>query len=126
MEINTITLTGNLCKNPELKHTPGGKPVCNLRIASNDKYKDGNGELHEKTLYIDVDVWGYPGELCNMHLSKGDQIAVTGRIDYETWQSQDGSTRNKHKLVAHIVKFLRKSSAQRPDVSGNFAIENEY
>lgn len=119
MEINSINMTGNLCADPELNYTPSGKAICKLRIASTDQYTDQNHTKQDKTVFVDVDIWGPAGENCARWLSKGDQIAFTGRLDQDLWQAQDGSKRSKHKITASLVKFLR--TKKHGDVNGNVA-----
>jgi len=72
--INTVVVTGNLTRDPELRSTPSGTSVCKLRVAVNSRRKDGaSGEWVDKPNYFDVTVWGAQGENCANYLSKGFQ-----------------------------------------------------
>jgi len=71
MNINRVVITGNLTADPDLKTTPSGTSVCKLRIASNERVKDSNGEWGERPNYFTVTVWGAQGENCNRYLAKG-------------------------------------------------------
>ncbi len=110
---NKVILIGNLTKDPEVRYTPGGTPVCTLRIASSTKYKSGEG-LKEETLFIDVVVFGKQAETSGQYLSKGSTALVEGRLQERRWES-DGQQRSKFEVVAQTVRFLsssRRSGAQ--------------
>jgi single-strand DNA-binding protein len=101
-------ITGNLTRDPELRHTGGGTAVCELRVAVNSSRKNGQtGEWEDKANYFDVVVWGAQGENCANYLSKGRPVAVEGRLDWSEWEAKDGSgKRQKVQIVAKSVQFL--------------------
>ena len=105
--INRVVLVGNLTKDPELRHTPGGTAVCSLRLAVNSRQKDSStGEWTEKPNYFDVTVWDKQGENCAQYLSKGRPVAVDGRLDWREWDAQDGTKRQAVQIIASTVQFL--------------------
>jgi len=106
--INVVVITGNLTKDPDLRHTGGGTAVCELRVAVNSRRKNGQtGEWEDKPNYFDVVVWGAQGENCATYLSKGRPVAVEGRLDWSEWEAKDGSgKRQKVQIVANAVQFL--------------------
>ena len=105
--INRVVLVGNLTKDPELRHTPSGTPVCSLRLAVNTRRKDAaTGEWGEKPNYFDVTVWGNQGENCAQYLAKGRPVAVDGRLEWREWEAQDGSKRQAVEIIADSVQFL--------------------
>jgi len=105
--INRVVLVGNLTKDPELRHTPSGTPVCSLRLAVNTRRKDGaTGEWTEKPNYFDITVWGNQGESCAQYLSKGRPVAVDGRLEWREWDAQDGTKRQAVEIIADSVQFL--------------------
>jgi single-strand DNA-binding protein len=105
--INRVTITGNLTRDPELRSTPSGTSVCKLRVAVNSRRKDGQtGEWTDKPNYFDVTVWGAQGENCANYLSKGRPVAVDGRLDWREWESQDGGKRQAVEIIADSVQFL--------------------
>src|SRR5205809_8044128 len=106
--INRVVLVGNLTRDPELRHTPSGMPVCSLRIAVNTRRKDNaTGQWTEKPNYFDITVWGNQGESCAQYLSKGRPVAVDGRLEWREWEAQDGSgKRQAVEIVADSVQFL--------------------
>jgi single-strand DNA-binding protein len=109
--INICAITGNLTRDPELRSTPSGTPVCKLRVAVNSRRKDGSsGEWVDKPNYFDVTVWGAQGENCAQYLSKGRPVAVEGRLDWREWEAQDGSKRQAVEIIANSVQFLGSRS----------------
>jgi single-strand DNA-binding protein len=104
--INRVVLVGNLTKDPELRHTPSGTAVCNLRLAVNTRRKDETGQWVDKPNYFDVTVWGNQGERCAQYLAKGRPVGVDGRLEWREWESQDGGKRQAVEIVADTVQFL--------------------
>ncbi len=106
--VNVVVITGNLTRDPELRHTGGGTAICELRVAVNSRRKDGqSGEWVDKPNYFDVVVWGAQGENCANYLAKGRPVAVEGRLDWREWEAKDGSgKRQAVQIVANTVQFL--------------------
>lgn len=104
---NSVTIMGNLTRDPELRTTPNGKSVTNITVALNRPYKEGS-EWKETTDYIDVQVWDKLAEQAEQHLSKGQPVFVSGRLQSRSWE-QDGQKRVKTEVVAHDIKFLGAS-----------------
>ena len=104
--INRVVLVGNLTKDPELRHTPSGTAVCNLRLAVNTRRKDETGQWVDKPNYFDITVWGNQGERCAQYLSKGRPVAVDGRLEWREWETPEGNKRQAVDIVADTVQFL--------------------
>jgi single-strand DNA-binding protein len=104
--INRVVLVGNLTKDPELRQTGGGTPVCSLRIAVNTRRKDETGQWGDKPNYFSVSVFGNQAESCSQYLSKGRPVAIDGRLEWREWQAQDGAKRESVEIVADSVQFL--------------------
>ena len=114
--INRVVHVGNLTRDPELRHTPSGMPVCSLRIAVNSRQKQADGQWGEKPNYFSITVWGQQGENCAQYLSKGRPVAIDGRLDWREYQTQDGQKREAIEIVADSVQFL----GGRGDGEGQF------
>jgi single-strand DNA-binding protein len=96
-----------LTRDPELRATAGGTPVCALGLAVNDRVKDPNtGEWGERANFFDIDVFGAMGENCARYLVKGREVAIEGRLRYRSWESQDGQKRSAVSVVANNVQFI--------------------
>lgn len=104
---NRIIMIGNLTRDPELRQLPSGQSICRLSIASNRQYRSKqSGETVQEVCFIDIDVWGAQAESCSKYLAKGRPALVEGRLKFDSWQAPDGSSRNKHIIVAERVVFL--------------------
>src|SRR6185437_10129400 len=112
--INRVVLVGNLTRDPELRHTPRGTPVCALRIAVNSRRRDEGGNWIDKPNYFSISVFGNQAESCAQYLSKGRPVAIDGRLDWREWQAQDGAKREAVEIVAESVQFL----GSRGDAAG--------
>lgn len=106
MSLNTVSIMGNLTRDPEMKYTSSGRPVCNLSIANNRVYSK-NGEKISEVSYFDVEVWGVVAENCSKYLSRGSGIIVEGRLKQDRWE-KDGKTQSRVRIVANNVHFLPK------------------
>lgn len=104
--INRVVLTGNLTRDPELRSTPSGTPVCGLRVACNTRRKDASGEWVDKPNYFDVTIWGRQGENAAQYLEKGRAVAIDGRLEWREWQDKEGNKRQSVDIIADSVQFL--------------------
>ncbi len=117
---------GNLTKDPELRYTPSGIAVVNLRLAVNRKYKDKSGEPKEETCFVTVTAWDKQAEVCNQYLQKGRLIMVEGRLQSRQWETNDGQKRNTIDVRAERVQFLGSRSSSTSDgSSGNSYSSNQ-
>jgi len=116
--INRVVLVGNLTKDPELRHTGGGTPVCSLRIAVNGRRRDESGQWADKPNYFSVSVFGNQAESCAQYLSKGRPVAIDGRLEWREWE-KDGIKREAVEIVADSVQFLGSRGDGEGGPSGN-------
>jgi len=104
--VNVVVITGNLTRDPELRHTGGGTAVCELRVAVNSRRKEGDNWV-DKPNYFDVVVWGAQGENCATYLQKGRPVAIEGRLDWREWEAKEGGgKRQAVQIIANTVQFL--------------------
>jgi single-strand DNA-binding protein len=103
--VNKVILIGNLGADPELKYTPSQRPLCNLRIATTEVYKDKSGVRQEKTEWHRVTVWGDQAENCNKYLAKGRSVYIEGRLQTRSYD-KDGQKHYATDIVADRVVFL--------------------
>lgn len=111
MNFNSVTLMGNLTREPELKWLPSGSAVCNFSIAINDKYKKDE-QWVDNVSYFDIVVFGRQAETSNEYLSKGRPVLVEGKLQQRRWEANDGTKRNKVEIVASNVIFLGASESK--------------
>jgi len=103
---NKVLLMGNLTKDPELRYTPQGTAVVNLRLAVNRKFRNKNQELKEETCFITAVVWNKQAETCNQYLHKGSPCFVEGRLQSRSWEDNAGQKRSVIEVRAERVQFL--------------------
>lgn len=115
---NRVILIGNLTRDPELRYISSGSAVTRFGLATERVYKVGEEKKRDVT-FIDIVVWARQAEICAEYLSKGRQVAVEGRLSYNTWETDDGRKMSKHEVVADRVVFLRDGSrdSKRSDSS---------
>jgi len=115
VDLNRVFLVGNLTRDPELRYTPQGIPVVNLRIAVNHRFKGRDGEQREETCFVTVVVWDKMAEICNQYLQKGRQIFVEGRLQSRSWQDNEGKNRNVIEVRAIRVQFMPSFSREQQE-----------
>jgi single-strand DNA-binding protein len=103
---NKVILMGNLTRDPELRYTPSGAPVCNFDLAVNRSYTTQGGERRDETCFITIVVWSKQAETCGEYLTKGRPVLVEGRLQQRSWETPEGQKRSKHEVVAERVQFL--------------------
>ena len=110
--LNKVFLIGNLTRDPELRVTPKGTPICQFGIAVNRQFKDESGATRDETTFVDIEAWGKQGELVSKYLSKGSLAMVEGRLKLDQWEDkQSGQKRSKLKVVLDNVQFLSSRGA---------------
>ncbi len=118
MADNTITLVGNLTRDPELRFTTGGRGVASFGIAVGRRYQV-NGEWQEQTSYFNVTAWGQLGENAAATLAKGSRVIVTGRLEQREYTTREGDKRTAIEVVAdELGPSLRWATAQVERQSG--------
>lgn len=104
--MNKVMLIGNLGADPEARYLQDGTCVCNLRIATTERWKSKDGEKQERTEWHRVEMWGKLGEIAAQYLSKGSQIYVEGQVRTDKWQDKEGNDRYTTKIRANEMKML--------------------
>lgn len=108
--LNKLILIANLCQDPELRYTPAGKAVCNLRLASSTVYKGKEGqEPREDKLFITATIWGKRAENCNEYLKKGSSVFVTGRLVTRSWEDKEGNKKSTTDMQIEEIQFLDRT-----------------
>jgi single-strand DNA-binding protein len=118
---NTVTLTGNLTKDPELRYTTGGRGVASFGLAVNRRYQV-NGEWQEQVSFFNVVAWADLGENAAASLHKGNRIVVTGRLEQRSYETREGEKRNVTEVIADdLGPSLRWAQAQVERISRDSA-----
>ncbi len=104
--VNKVILVGNLGQDPELRYTGSGTEVCNLRLATNESYKDSNGEWVERTEWHSIVAWARLAEICNEYLTKGSQVYFEGSLQTRNYEDKDGNTKYVTEIKAREMMML--------------------
>lgn len=112
MADNTVTVVGNVTRDPELRFTSGGKGVASFGLAVNRRYQV-NGEWQEKVSFFNVTAWDQLGENASASLTKGSRVIVTGRLEQREYETNSGEKRNVVEIVAdELGPSLRWATAK--------------
>ncbi len=109
--VNKVILIGNLGKDPELRYTPGGSAVVNFPIATNEKWKDKDGNPQERTEWHNIVLWGRLAEIANDYLRKGSPVYIEGRLQTRNWDDRDGNKRYTTEIVGIQMQMLGRAEA---------------
>ncbi len=106
MSFNKITLVGNLGRDPELKYTPQGNPVCHFTMATNERRRDRTGEQQDITTWFRVTLWGRQAETAAQFLTKGRPVYIEGRLRLSEWTDPEGRVRQTLEVNATDMQFI--------------------
>lgn len=129
---NKVIMVGNLTRDIELKYIPSGVAIARSSIATSYKYKAQTGEQKEEVCFLEFNMFGRSAEIANQYLRKGSKVLLEGRLVFEQWTAQDGTTRSRHSLRVEEMKMLdSKSSSDGSSYNNNQnynqqAVQNQY
>ena len=116
--INKVILIGRLGRDPEVKYTPSGQAVAKFSIATDETYKDRNGEQQRRTEWHNIVAWRRLAEICGEYLVKGKLVYIEGRLQTRQWEDRDGNKRNTTEIIAREMKMLSaKGEGERSGIS---------
>ena len=121
--VNKVTLIGNLGKDPELRYTSSGVAVATFSVATNESWKDQDGNLQERTQWHNIVVWRKLAEICGEYLKKGGKLYLEGRIQYRNYDDKNGVKRFVTEIVMDEMVMLDSKGAdgdrsERPAMAG--------
>jgi len=114
MSVNKVILVGRLGRDPETRFTSAGQAVCNFSVATDETYKDRNGERQKRTEWHKIVVWGRQAEIAQQYLKKGSLVYLEGRIQSRQWDDKEGQKRTSFEIVANNFRML----GSRADAAG--------
>jgi len=104
--LNKVFLMGNLTRDPELRYVPSGAPVASFGLAVNRRFVTQHGDKKDEVCFVRIVVFGKQAESCSQHLNKGRLVFIEGRLQYRSWEQQDGQKRSTLDIIADRVQFL--------------------
>src|SRR5687767_9436356 len=115
--LNTVILLGNLTRDPELRTTPQGTSVTSFGLAVNRRYRQGE-EQREEVCFVDIVCFGRQAETASDYLRKGNLAMIEGRLQWRSWETEDGQKRSKHEVIANNVQFMPRGQSDGMGRSG--------
>jgi single-strand DNA-binding protein len=115
--LNKVILIGRLGKDPEVHYTPDGKMITNFNLATDEQWKDKQGEKVQKTEWHKIVVFGKLAEICGNYLVKGKLVYLEGKLQTRSWENKDGVKQYTTEIVANDMKMLgdkQKAEAEPP------------
>ncbi len=104
---NKVILMGNLTRDPEMKYVPSGTAVTNFGLAMNERYTDRQtGEQKESPCFVEITAWGRQAEVANEYLSKGSPVFLEGSLKFDSWETDDGTKRNRLSVTAFRIQLI--------------------
>ena len=120
---NKVILLGNMTRDPELSYTPNQTSVCQFGMAINRKWSGKDGQAKEEVCFVDCVAFSKSADTLNKYLHKGDPVLIEGRLQFDSWTAQDGTKRNKLKVVVEKFQFIgtkqEKPANTNPDYVGD-------
>src|SRR5260370_15936168 len=124
--VNKVILVGNVGKDPEIKYTPSGIPVGKFSLATNERFKDKNGEFQKRTEWHNIVAWQRLAEIVGEYVSKGSKLYVEGKIQTSSWEDrQSGERKYRTEIVARDLLLLDPRENCGNDHRGPTPNENE-
>jgi len=120
MNVNKAIICGNLTRDPEERTLPSGQSVSSFGIATNRVWTNAEGQKQEQVEFHNVVAFGKLAEICNQYLTKGRLVYIEGRLQTRTWESQDGTKRNRTEIVAETMQMGPRSAATEGSVGAGF------
>ncbi len=117
---NRVILVGNVTRDPEIRYTPNGTPVCDLGLAVNERTKSPSGEWVEEPVFVEVTLWERTADVASEYLSKGSPVLIEGRLKLDTWQGTDGQKRSKLRVVGQKMQMLGGRPGGGPSGEGGY------
>lgn len=116
MSVNKAIILGNLGRDPEVSYLPSGSAVCNLSIATSERWKDQNGQDQERTEWHRVTFFGKPAEVIGQHMNKGSSIYIEGRIQTRKYQDKEtGQDRYATEIIGREFQFVGPKASRSDD-----------
>lgn len=112
MSINSVTISGNLGRDPELRATAGGTQVLTMSVCVNDRRKNQAGEWEDKPNWVRAVMFGRRAEGVSRYLAKGSHVAISGKLSESKWQDREGNNRSSIEVIADEIDFTASRASQ--------------
>src|SRR4030043_1258975 len=114
MSVNKVILVGHVGADPEVRYIESNTPVCNIRLATSEVYKNKSGEKVTNTEWHTVVLWRGLAEVAEKYVKKGTQLYIEGKIRTRSWDDKDGNKRDITEIIADTLQLLGKRESSEP------------
>ena len=112
---NKIIMVGNITRDIELSYTPAQTPVAKFGLACNEKFKGQDGQMKEKTCFVDCVMFGKRAEVINKYFKKGAPILIEGKLDFQQWETKEGQKKSRHAINVSDFAFIGGKQETKPE-----------
>ncbi|MBR2803622.1 MAG: single-stranded DNA-binding protein [Eggerthellaceae bacterium] len=119
MAINSVSISGNLTRDPEVRQTRSGMPVMTFGVAVNERRKGQSGEWEDYTNFIDCTLFGKRAQSLSQYLGKGTKVSVQGKLHWSQWEDRNGGKRSKVEVVVDEIEFMSQRKQQQSGYQGD-------
>lgn len=116
--MNKAIIVGNLGADPDLRYTPSGTPVCEMRVATSSREKGPSGKYEDHTEWHRIVIWGTRAETAAKHLSRGSSVEIDGKLRTRRWEDKEGNVRFTTEIVAFGWEFGPSGGTKKPHANG--------
>lgn len=118
MSVNKVILVGRLGRDPETRYTSSGQAVCNFNLATDQTFKDRNGERQKRTEWHRIVLWSKLAEIAQQYLKKGMLVYLEGRIQTRQWDDREGNKRTTTEIVGNVMRMLTSRAESAAAAAG--------
>lgn len=123
-DLNKVMIIGRLGRDPEMRYTPGGRPVTTFSVATGRSWTTADGQRRSETEWFNVVAWGGLAEICSQYLSKGRRVYVEGRLQTRRWEDSGGNRKSATEIVANEMIILGPKN-QRSEDEPDYDLESD-
>ena len=128
-DLNKVMIIGRMGRDPEMRYTPGGRPVTTFSVAAGRTWTTADGEKRSETEWFNIVAWGGLAEICHEYLSKGQRVYIEGRLQTRRWEDANGVRKSATEIVANemiILSQKNKSHAASSNDDGDYNDSDDY
>lgn len=123
-DLNKVMIIGRLGRDPDMRYTPGGRPVTTFSVAASRSWTTADGQRRSETEWFNIVAWGGLAEICNQYLSKGQRVYVEGRLQTRRWEDSSGTRKSATEIVANEMIILSPKN-QRLEDESDYELESD-
>ena len=121
-DLNKVMIIGRLGRDPDMRYTPGGRPVTTFSVATSRSWTTSDGQRRSETEWFNIVAWGGLAEICHQYLGKGQRVYIEGRLQTRRWEDSNGVRKSATEIVANEMIILSPKN-HRPDEESDYDLD---